>query len=194
MSGQRATSTQLRQPDPKTWEWEGQGGAAVVVVQRKLTFTGKSELTALLARTLDNALGDAGISMASIAGLLDMGTSLDGIEERFRAGDLSGEDLPDIGTLIRAVIRLVEGSPTLIEEVLYLAFDVEPENRRQFRKVALSTMSDDIGFGVIDQFMEDNLEALEGFFKRWWEQMQRTQQRFQSRRKEKSDISPTSSE
>lgn len=171
----------LRSQQAKSWKLPGFDDP---FVQDPLTFFERNELLGLVADTIDQVIREGG----DMAGLLSA-LELDEVSmARLRRGQVTAESL-QAANLIGLVAKLAARAPKLLEDVYLLALSVPPEHRDAVR-AALLQIDDDTGFGIFETFVDQNLETLQTFAVRWWEQGRRAIQRTQPA----SEISPTSTD
>lgn len=123
-------------------------------VQRPLNFFQKMDLFAVLGDALDKAMsGPNGLSLNSLLDVPDA-----------REGSLTSEDFLDADAFVRAVARLIQFAPELLQDVYCIILGVPRNRRADFKPVLENELSDDEGFQIIETFIDQNWEVLRDFF------------------------------
>ncbi len=128
-------------------------GITKVYTQKPLTYFKKMQFFQLVGRTLDSAMkGDDGLNVNTI----------------FNAGpqsvnDLSSEDFADLNSFLGMVAKIAAYAPDFLKEC-YVVWLGVPANERAWARDALDEIDEDTGFEIIERFIDQNWEALEGFF------------------------------
>jgi hypothetical protein len=158
----------VRQTEARSWQIPGFDEP---FVQDPLSFFERNELLGMIAGALDQVAKNAG-DMAGLLSSLD----LDEVSmARLKRGQVSSESL-QAANIIGLVTRLATQVPRLLEDIYLLALSVPPERRDAVRD-GLHQIDDDTGFGIFETFVEQNLETLQAFVVRWWEQVRQAIQR-----------------
>lgn len=128
------------------------GGHTRTYTQKPLTYFKKMEFFQLVGRTLDEAMkGDDGLNVNSIFGGPQSVT------------DLSTEDFADLDSFLNMVAKIARYAPEFLKEC-YLVWLGIPKAERVWAREALDEIDEEIGFEIIERFIDQNWEALEGFF------------------------------
>jgi hypothetical protein len=167
---------ELRPLNVREWMlpgWANQDGP-IPIVQDPLTFFEKTEFVGLIAKVIDRAFTN-GMNLTAIAGSLNIDPeTVTGL----RAGSFSVADLPAAEEIVRVFVKLFSEAPELLEDLYMIALSFPPSLRGTHERpgrarVAIRGMDDEMGFGVMETFVEQNASALAAFTMRWWEQIQR---------------------
>lgn len=130
-------------------------GVSKTYRQKPLTYFRKMQFFQLVGRTLDEAMrGDDGLNVNSI----------------FSSGpqsvtDLAAEDFSDLNSFLNLVAKIAHYAPDFLKEcyLVWLAVPAE-KNERAWARDALDEIDEELGFEIIERFIDQNWEALEGFF------------------------------
>jgi len=130
-------------------------------VQRPLSFVGRIEWFALVGEVLDKSMsGDNALTMA---GLLEA-------PKGARQGQFSMDSLKQADTFVHAIGKLIRYSKTFLTDSYAIWLGVPDYERDVFATlIALPEdeggLSDDVGFAIIERFIDQNFEALDRFFR-----------------------------
>lgn len=137
----------------------GKDDMRMVFVQKPLSFFGKMELFAVLAKALDDAMsGEDGLRLDDLLELPDR-----------TEGEITAQELADADLFVRAVAKLVTYAPELLSDVYCISLGV-PRGRRTVVKALMELpvdeggLSDEDGVRIFETFLNQNAEALVVFF------------------------------
>lgn len=163
-------TTPLR-PKAKTWHIP-YGDQKLEYVQTPLSFFEKGEFFGLVFETLDSAL-ERGIDLEGIAKLFGPN-----VLEDFRQGNLDVSQVAGgFENMLQLAVRLFAMVPDKLPEAYTIMLGAPPERRQQLANILRTNMTDEIGFGIMDTFIEQNADDIVDFGKRWWETASRARQR-----------------
>jgi hypothetical protein len=169
-AAKKRRATPLR-PKAKTWHIP-YAGQELEYVQTPLSFFEKGEFFGIVMQTLDEAL-ERGFDLEGIAKLFGPN-----VLEDFRAGQLDVSQISggfeNLLTLFTRVFALV---PDKLPEAYTIMLGAPPERREQLAGILRTSLTDDIGFGILDTFIEQNADDIVDFGKRWWETASKARQR-----------------
>lgn len=124
-------------------------------LQKPLSYFNKMEFMGLVGKTLDAAMkGDGGLSVNN---LFDSGPTPTSMS------DLTAGDFADLDSFLSLVSKIAGYAPDFLKEC-YLIWLSVPKAERAWARDALDTITDEQGFEIIERFIDQNWEALEGFF------------------------------
>jgi hypothetical protein len=160
--------------EPKTWTI-GKDDYERTYVQRPLSFIQKMQWFSLVGEVLDRALsGENSMSLNSL------------FSAPGGRGQLSMQDFRDADTFVQAVGKLLSYMPDFIEKSYCIWLGV-PDYEREITKNIMAMpaedggLTDDQGMEIIEIFIDQNYDALDGFFR---ERLGRLRDRVQARRKD----------
>lgn len=169
-AAKKRRATPLR-PKAKTWQIP-YGDQQLEYVQTPLLFFEKGEFFGIVMQTLDQAL-ERGFDLEGIAKLFGPN-----VLEDFRAGNLDISQISggfeNLLTLFTRVFALV---PDKLPEAYTIMLGAPPERREQLAAVLRTSLTDELGFGILDTFIDQNADDIVDFGKRWWETMSKARQR-----------------
>lgn len=145
--------------EPKEWTI-GKGEYERKFVQRPLSFIGKMQWFSLVGEVLDKAM--SGSNSLSMNNLLSA--------PQGRGGALGVEDFRDADTFIQAVGKLLVYAPDFLTKSYSIWLGV-PDYEREFVNQIMALppeeggLTDDQGIEIIEVFIDQNYEALDGFFR-----------------------------
>lgn len=119
--------------------------------QEPLTFFGKIEFFAILANAIEKALADG----ALISEFL---------EDLPETANLSASSFSEADVLVKGIAKLTKYAPETLAEVFAISLKVKRNERARFFD-SLEEISDEQGMRIINQFIEQNWDAIMDFFK-----------------------------
>lgn len=135
------------------------------VLQDPLTFFEKGDLFALGASVINKAL-ESGMNVPA---LIESFNVPDDIREKLRKGEVSGDLLANWQMAGQDLLRLAPMFPEAVMDLYLLALSI-PDDRADEATAALRQIDDDLGFGILETFVEQNGATLADFFTRWAKQ------------------------
>lgn len=154
-------------------------------VQRPLSYFGKMQFFALVGQVIDKALsGEDGLKLGSLFG---------GTPAISREGVIRMSDFSDAETFMQAVAKILVYAPDFLEKSYCIWLGV-PDFERPW---AISMMnlqkdegglSDEDGLEIVNIFIDQNWEAIEGFFR---DQIPKVRDRIQVHRKAVEESRPS---
>lgn len=161
--------------DPAT---EGRVETTRTYVQKPLSYFGKMEFFGLVGEVIDKAVsGENGLRISSL------------FDVPGRGGALSASDFRDADTFVQAVGKLLTYAPDFLQKCYCIWWSV-PEYERPWVIDVISRspdeggLTDDEGIEAIEIFIDQNWEALEGFFR---DKISTLRDRVQTRRAEAAE-------
>lgn len=129
-----------------------------VYTQKPLSFFGKMELFSLLGNAVSEALRSGDVSISDI------------LEARNRdLSRISAKEIKEADELVKAIAVLVEHAPEFMKDLYCIALGI-PKSQREYMKEIMELhpddggLSDEVGFQILDTFIDQNWEALVDFF------------------------------
>lgn len=122
-------------------------------IQKPLSFVGKIQFLSYIGEVLDKAM--SGNNALQLNSLFDVPV---------RGDILSAQDFSDAQTFVQAVGKLLVYAPDFLSKSYCIWLRI-PEYERDWAIVAMEeSLSDEEGFDIIDTFIDQNWETLQGFF------------------------------
>lgn len=151
--------------DARLWT-VGSGERAKNYTQRPLGFFAKTEWFALMTRAIDTMItAEGGGNVAYIMAQMFRGrTAPAGDGDRF---DMS--QLEDAAAFAQAIAKLGSETPEFLKESFCIWLGI-PRYEREWAKECMEALpeegglTDDAGFEIIETFVDQNAEAMRGFF------------------------------
>lgn len=151
------------QPSSAVRVWSiGKGSDAREYTQRPMSYFQKLQLFSVLGEAIDRITqGPDGLNTAELFGQKSASVSPDGTVS-FGGGE--GDQ-----AFIQALTKIAMAAPDLIAELYCVVLNV-PKGDREWAKEAMSRaeseggLSDEVGFAILETFVEQNGEALRTFF------------------------------
>jgi hypothetical protein len=131
-------------------------------IQRPLSYFGKMQFFALVGEVIDKALaGDNGLRLGSFFEGPRIGAG----------GMISMSDFSDAETFLQAVAKLLVYAPDFLERCYCIWLSVPDFERPWAREMMSRTadeggLSDDDGIEIVEIFLDQNWESIDGFFAR----------------------------
>jgi hypothetical protein len=130
-------------------------------IQRPLSYFGKMQFFALVGEVIDKALaGDNGLRLGSFFEGPRIGAG----------GMISMSDFSDAETFLQAVAKLLVYAPDFLERCYCIWLSVPDFERPWAREMMSRTadeggLSDDDGIEIVEIFLDQNWESIDGFFR-----------------------------
>lgn len=140
----------------------GKGDHQVKLTQAPLSYFAKIEWFALLSETIDVAMsGDEGMTFSGMLSQLKV--------NRGEATTLSLGDFADADVFIRGILKITRNAPEFLAESYCIWLGVARGNRAYVKQLMNAPvedggLSDDDGIGVVQTFLDQNMDAIESFF------------------------------
>jgi hypothetical protein len=154
----------------------GVGAQQYTFVQKPLSFMGKMEFFALIARAIDATMkGEDGLTIDGL--FSDSAPAVDGRPK--------AEDFMNADAFVRAIAKLTATVPNLLYDCFVIWLQVPSDQRYAVKQLMEKPadeggLSDSEGWSIINTFMEQNVEAIQAFFD---EELPRLQTRVKGIRK-----------
>jgi hypothetical protein len=173
--------------EPKTWAFHsGKEENNTLIereyIQRPLSYFGKMQFFSLVGEVIDKAMaGENGLRISSLFEMPGGGATL------------SSNDFRDAETFLQAVGKLLVYAPDFLQKSYCIWLNI-PEHERDWAMAVMEQppeeggLSDDQGIEIIEIFIDQNWEALEGFFR---DKIGQVRDRIQARRQEASESRPS---
>jgi len=130
-------------------------------VQKPLSFFGKLEFFSVMGKALDKAMsGDEGLSLSQLFE----------VPERSADGSLRPNDFKEADVFVKGLTKIAEQAPEVLLD-LYCVILAVPRGSRDYVKDLMQEsseeggLSDDDGFGILETFLAQNWEVMNGFFR-----------------------------
>lgn len=122
-------------------------------IQKPLSFVGKIQFLSYVGEVLDKAM--SGANKLSLGSLFDVPV---------RGEVLTAQDFSDAETFVQAVGKLLVYAPDFLAKSYCIWLRI-PEYERDWAIAAMEeNLSDEDGFDIIETFIDQNWETLQGFF------------------------------
>lgn len=122
-------------------------------IQKPLSFVGKIQFLSYVGEVLDQAM--SGANKLNLGSLFDVPV---------RGEVLTAQDFSDAETFVQAVGKLLIYAPDFLSKSYCIWLRI-PEYERAWAVAAMEeNLSDDDGFDIIETFIDQNWETLQGFF------------------------------
>ena len=122
-------------------------------IQKPLSFVGKIQFLSYVGEVLDKAM--SGTNKLQLGSLFDVPV---------RGEVLTAQDFSDAETFVQAVGKLLIYAPDFLSKSYCIWLRI-PEFERDWAISAMEqTLSDEDGFDIIETFIDQNWETLQGFF------------------------------
>lgn len=125
-----------------------------VFIQKELTFFGKIDFFAVMAKAIEKAMKEG----VSISELLDM-------PDREDNAEFNIDDFAEADTFVKAVMQLVGYAPDLLLDLYCVILAVPRAEREETKEWLEEYVSDDQGFQIISVFVDQNWDVMVSFFK-----------------------------
>lgn len=141
--------------DPKLWQFNSEMFGEREYTQQPLKFMAKMEWFSLVGEVLDKAMsGPNALSMANLF------STPQGLGQ----GNMSAESFREADTFVQAVGKLVAYSPDFLQKSYAIWLGVKKYEREIFYEMIDQELSDEDGFEILNIFIDQNWEAIQGFF------------------------------
>jgi len=123
-------------------------------VQKPLSFVGKIQFLSYVGEVLDKAM--SGANKLNLGSLFDVPDT--------RGATLTAQDFNDAETFVQAVGKLLVYAPDFLGKSYCIWLRI-PEYERDWAIAAMEeSLSDEDGFDIIETFIDQNWDTLQGFF------------------------------
>jgi ribonuclease BN (tRNA processing enzyme) len=162
--------------DPKVRTIEDANGNKNEYIQKPLSFVGKIQFLSYVGEVLDKAM--SGQNALQLNSLFDVPV---------RGEVLSAADFADAQTFVQAIGKLLIYAPDFLSKSYCIWLRV-PEYERDWAIAAMEeSLDDEEGLDIIETFIDQNWETLQGFFSEKLPSLsKRLQARYQSSQSEQS--------
>lgn len=178
--------TLVPRAEQRVWKVRDDSGREVLerdYVQKPLSYFGKMEFFGLVGEVIDKAMqGENGLRVSSL---------LSG--PGFSGGSLNANAFQDADTFVQAIGKILSYAPDFLQKC-YVIWWAVPEHERPWvidvisRAPEKGGLTDEEGIEVIEIFIDQNWEALEGFFR---DKLGSIRDRVQTRREESGLSQPS---
>jgi hypothetical protein len=137
--------------------------------QRELGHIRRMEFQALVTRTIANALKEGGAVGLPFDDVLGSG----GGSLRQRAAAIASQDIADATSFMATAFTLASYSPNFLLDCYCIWLDIPSVDRKWAKRVMAQNrnpekdqwgLTDDMGFEMAERFIDQNYEAIRGFF------------------------------
>ena len=140
-----------------------------VLYQKPLSFFRKIEFFSVLGEAIEKALAEG----TTISEILDVPESA--------PGTLTTGDLKEADMFVKAIARVVRFVPDLLEDVYCISLNVRRGEREEVKEL-LREMDDEQGMEILNNFVDQNWDAMMDFFSKQMSQLlEKVSQKVQSR-------------
>jgi hypothetical protein len=139
--------------DVETWTI-GKDDYERTYTQKPLSFFGKMEFFRLVGGVVDAAL-EAGTSVDAMLG---------GVTSGPRGSKLSADDFRQADQFVLVAAKLTEHAPDFLLDSFCIWLRVPEEDRYWVKQVMKEELNDEIALGIIETFVDQNVEEIEDFF------------------------------